>query len=472
MVVCLQIPLLEMTSAWAIARATCHAPSGAAASRRAITGAKAVAVHQGAASALIRLLQLALGRYMAYASGQVVLPHSSALSMTDADASEFTRDMANMDGVLDTLFFACAALLNLSTIKVNQLVLARLGLATLLGAAGVLAATALREQQLADPRQAAASDMLAATITNVAKHPQNRTRLYKAELRGSVALQQELLGQAEGPHAPMPPVPPIPKGEAWRPRTYVRAGRTDAGALIATDVIQRIRPKALFPPLTKPPPAPAVLPEGGQGPTEQSTAKVTAMPSGDLTVTRLFHAWVDDTFQGVKEVADVGETHAKQFRMVDPNTGAWRNEREGLPTLIAALRRPVAHLWDDCLTACAAHGKARWAPAISEYRQAAPFAPGSAAPLNTVMGAVKAQLLYVDAPRSCQHDLNNAAQQLHATGRVDLGLPLEHTRPSTSQRSGGRLPLAVLTPAVQGETILPLPEQTKSVCQRPACVVM
>jgi hypothetical protein len=46
-------------------------------------------------------------------------------------------------------------------------------------------------------------DMLAATIQNLASHPSNRTRLYKAELLGATALERALEGM-EGPPSPEP----------------------------------------------------------------------------------------------------------------------------------------------------------------------------------------------------------------------------------------------------------------------------
>jgi hypothetical protein len=457
-----------MTSAWAIARITYHAPSGAASARGAVTDAKAVAVHQGAGSALVRLLQLALGRHEAYESGKS-LPSRASISATDADASEYARDMSNMDGVLDTLLYTCAALLNLSTLKVNQLVLARLGVATLLGAAGVLANAARSERCPVDERLLSA-DMLAATITNVASHPQNRTRLYKAELRGSLALQRELIGQADGPSAPLPPLPTPPTGEPWRQRTYVRSGRAEAAAVIASDVPQRCRPKAVFPAIAKLASERGATSNEARGLLDATEEKagsmapeVQAEASADVTVTGLFHAWIDDTFQELVEEAETGIAPTKQFRMVDPETGAWQNEREGFPLLAAALRRPAAHLWEECANARAVRGAARWAPAISEYRQAVPLAPGTKLTASSVMGPDTARLLCVNVPRAFQSNLIAAAGQLRSAGRIQAALPLQHTRPSTSDRIAGRTPLTVVTPAVKGDAVLPFPELSNKV---------
>lgn len=59
-------------------------------------------------------------------------------------------------------------------------------------------------------------------------------------------------------------------------------------------------------------------------------------------------------------------------QLFDPQTGEWlQPEPEATPGLQQLLCRPLKHLWQDSPESRARDGNARWAPAVSEYRQAA-----------------------------------------------------------------------------------------------------
>jgi hypothetical protein len=499
----LQVPLLEMMGARSLARVLCAAPGGTKDPARFVRDAKAVATHQGAASALLHLLQIAVGRYTTLRSGQK-LPATPfpLLAYLEDNPSSFTRDMANMDGVLETLYYTCAAILNLSTLRVAQLVLARRGLATLLGAQSLFSMPAPG----ASAQERRVGELLVGVVQNLAQHPQNRTAFYKAELRGTVALQRELLerggilrssspsrkhgGGAGGKPQPVStvverggvaggaprsvsplreqPLPPLPppraKDDTWRPSVRVKSGPVELGRSLETALAAQLRPKAMFPAVAARPAGEAAAAavhhvnetkgaaeaERGDSAAEEDA---TTVRIEEPSVVALFTGWMDSTFQGGGEAETVAAAPVKHFRMVHPETGEWRNEREGYPLLLRALRRPIGAMWADSPAARRVGGAKRWSPSISEYRQAAEDGRGPPMP------AMAARLMRTNAPSVAEAPLDDAARQLAAGGVVEERLALLRLRPSTAERSGGRVPLTVLKPGVAPDgSVAPLPE--------------
>eukprot|EP00892_Ulva_mutabilis_P009697 jgi/Ulvmu1/709/UM010_0081.1 len=487
-----KVPLLEMTGARNLARTLFAAPRGALNPMAALSDAKAVAAHQGAVSALVKLLQVGCGRYAQLCAGEGLptrpFPFASLL---DDDPAEFTRDMANADGVLDTLHYTAAALLNLSTTKLNQLALAKRGMRTLLGARTLLAAVARGALAAAErrtgaqlEREQAVVDMLTAAISNIAAHVQNRSRLYRMELSGALALQQELLGVPTSLRAAAAAVggvpkgaagaagallPPLPRSRSEEPqgvRHRARGGYDSDGRSIDTTLPMRMLPKAVFAPVLRRERPHARFALGTHGGPSKTTATGgdggDAAAAGDpgprssheveeeMHATKLFQVWADLTFQGLQEEESSHDSlHTKSYKMVDPETGEWRNERAGFPLLAASLRRPMAALWDQTPESLAQRGRARWMPRVSEYRQAA----AGSAPAT----GVAARLLCTDAPMGAAEVLSAAARELAREGQVGPSVRAQHVRPSTAERRSGQLPLAVLRPDTRGADVTALP---------------
>lgn len=99
------------------------------------------------------------------------------------------------------------------------------------------------------------AEILCAILQNVSINPNNRTRLYKAELCGALALQQELLGMKpyEGTggeddgtmdtHALLPPVTMRAHRQAmWEPKSEIASGDVDLNASLDATALQTVRP--------------------------------------------------------------------------------------------------------------------------------------------------------------------------------------------------------------------------------------
>lgn len=460
-----------------MARTLYAAPRGSEKPAKALADAKAVAAHQGAITALIRLLQCACGRYALLSAGEKLAPFSFPFSRyLEDDPAEFTRDMCNVEGVLETLYYTAAALLNLSTSPLNQVAIAKRGLRTLFGAQAFMSAAARGKI----PVQAGTSfhsvkvdiaNILAATLMNVSTHTQNRSRLYRMELTGAVALQQQLLGEIQGTEftgkaagslasavaaqSLLPPLPRTKADGAPNPRHMIKGGMDDQAACMESILAKRVRPKAVFSPIlrrdesTSSPAIPQAMQLRGVSAAhtlgvamDMSEIRAGTVDSGlsdeDAAASKLFKMWAEVTFPQLQEEdAKAASLATAQFRMVDPETGDWVNERSGYPLLASALRRPVAALLEDTPEALAARGRARWAPPVSEYRQ-------TISQSSMASGGLPARMLQTDAPAKASDALKMAATALVTEGEVRRDVPVMHVRPSTAERKGGRVPLTVL----------------------------
>ncbi|GIL66635.1 hypothetical protein Vafri_20126 [Volvox africanus] len=232
-----QVPLMEYRGCHGLARMTYTAPYGCPESKAFLREAKAVATGLGAVEALVALMKRLNRRYqdlgpagvlpgtfqsVSSANGVVgsgpspLSPMPAAASGSAAatrpyspgeeNPSIFERDMQNLEAVQDIYFVSMAALLNMSVLRANQVPIAKRGLLVLLGTNTVFynRVVALRAQLNATrpgaQNAAAGADALAreeqllylcsAILQNISQHPHNRTRLYKAELKGSVALDK------------------------------------------------------------------------------------------------------------------------------------------------------------------------------------------------------------------------------------------------------------------------------------------
>ncbi|KAF8071180.1 hypothetical protein HT031_001262 [Scenedesmus sp. PABB004] len=217
-------PLLQLSAARGVAR-LCFAGSLGAPSASALLGeVKATAAAVGALGAMVDLLREGATKFMVLEDGGALPPPPVLTHLVDRDCRIYERDVNDREGaqhsthsmrgrprggraesgegarsVLELLTAALAALLNLSTWRANQPLLARRGLTVLLRANTSLY-QAITARAAPAPGEVRLLDMLAATIQNLASHPDNRTPMYRAELSGSTALDRVL----EGPASPEP----------------------------------------------------------------------------------------------------------------------------------------------------------------------------------------------------------------------------------------------------------------------------
>ena len=387
--------------------------------------------------------------------------------------------MCNVEGVLETLYYTAAALLNLSTSPLNQVAIAKRGLRTLFGAQAFMSAAARGNMPVQvgsnlHKVQVDISNILSATLMNISTHTQNRSRLYRMELSGAVALQRYLLGSIPGSQstgklagslagavATQSMLPPLPRTKADgppNPRHMIKGGMDDQSSCIESIFAKRVRPKAVFSPIFRCDESTSLNSSGVSPqamPNRSSTAahafgvavdtpemRATTVDSGtsdeDAAASKLFKMWVEVTFPQLQEEdAKAASIATAQFRMVNPETGDWLNERSGYPLLSSALRRPVAALLEDTPEALAARGRARWAPPVSEYREAT-------SQYSMASGGLPARMLQTDAPVKAAGALQKAATALATEGEVSRDVPVLHVRPSTADRKGGRVPLTVL----------------------------
>jgi hypothetical protein len=182
--------------------------------------------------------------------------------------------------VLELLLATLSALLNLTTLAANQPRLARCGLATLLCANTSLHAaimdlvgrapgrhgswrrltrmdqllccpvsiepirgppTPLAGQASSSPGELRALDLLAAILQNLAAHPDNRTRLYRAELSGTAALERAL----EMPSSPEPSegrLATAGRGAAFRSLLLARTGHSAASTAARAEPCPTLAP--------------------------------------------------------------------------------------------------------------------------------------------------------------------------------------------------------------------------------------
>ncbi|KAK9861581.1 hypothetical protein WJX84_001329 [Apatococcus fuscideae] len=177
-------PLLEFRGAQALARLTSKAPFFCPTPRSTLASSKRHLARQGAIPALLSVLQRCNKRYALHDAGKL-MPMNRLGTPTDKDKpTDYERDMANHDAVLETYNAALSALLNLSTMRSNQNHMAKHGLAVLLGTAYHFTGRTSK-----GPAESTVLDLTTGILQNLSLHPANRTRLYKAELAGALEME-------------------------------------------------------------------------------------------------------------------------------------------------------------------------------------------------------------------------------------------------------------------------------------------
>ncbi|KAG1678758.1 hypothetical protein FOA52_012798 [Chlamydomonas sp. UWO 241] len=187
-----RLPMLEYRGSHGLARICFQAPYGCPDERNYTKEAKAVVAVLGGVDALVMLLKRVNRRYQDIVMGKRGLKSGSGAE-AEGDVAFFEKDMFTLEAQQDIYFNTFAALLNVSVLKSVQPLMAKKGLAVLLGTntmlfghlnggpAFTVTATESTEKLL---------HLCSSIIQNVSLHPQNRTRIYKAELKGGVALDR------------------------------------------------------------------------------------------------------------------------------------------------------------------------------------------------------------------------------------------------------------------------------------------
>eukprot|EP00798_Chlamydomonas_sp_ICE-L_P025213 gene25213-10858_t len=190
-----RIPILEYRGCHAVARMCFAAPYRSSNSKNFVRDAKAVSAVLGAVDAIIGLIKRVNKRYEDVLSGQIARLKQiakDAVPEGEEDPSQYEKDMTSAEATQDVYFVLFAALLNISVLRSVQPMVARKGLMVLLGTNTYLynrvLAAAERGQDVGGEEKLL--HLCSSIIQNISLHPQNRTRLYKAELKGSTALEK------------------------------------------------------------------------------------------------------------------------------------------------------------------------------------------------------------------------------------------------------------------------------------------
>jgi len=299
-----RIPLLEYRGCHGIARLCFAAPYGATpeGGREYLREAKAAAAILGGVDAMIALIRRINKRYQDLLSGRrpgmrrlsSVFSHKSfhahMQSMTHEDpddSSAYERDMTTLEAQQDLYFMVFSALLNISVLKSAQPMVAKKGLLVLLGTSTLLYNRVATSGMPCESEEKLLH-VISGITQNLALHPGNRTRLYKAELHGSLALDKLIEQAMEGEDAStaagtkstvsstLPPISPpaatfrnrtgAPGSAASQPAplwktnnvgptaSTVRSSLPNSTLNVSLDTAlhaQQIRPKVVFPPIVE-----------------------------------------------------------------------------------------------------------------------------------------------------------------------------------------------------------------------------
>ncbi|WIA12059.1 hypothetical protein OEZ85_012136 [Tetradesmus obliquus] len=226
------------------------------------------------------------------------------------------------------------------------------------------------------------------------------------------------------------------------------------GGSMPDDVVQCLsgnrgcRPSALCPPHGGNGTAHGMRSAGARSAKSRAATSVAGMPGSPIAAPdsrEQFMIWMDSTFTDVSGDGSAMRAQSPQAaaervsfrRQLWDENGEWlQPEPETSQALQRLLCRPLKHLWQDTPEARLRSGNARWAPAVSEYRQADLQYPLQHA----------AECMLTTAPPAEAADLLEATAQLTTMGRCDTGT-MSLQRPSTRERQQGRIAMTVLEPA-------------------------
>ncbi|KAL0031473.1 hypothetical protein WJX77_002181 [Trebouxia sp. C0004] len=185
-------PLLELRGARGLGRVAFKAPFYCPNANKTLLETKAEIAQAGGIPALIGLVQRCKGRYEFLRQGAALAGRTRRRTFEGAEQPlEYEKDMRNRPAVLESLTCTLAAILNLSVLKANQVGIAKHGLQTLLST-NYYFTDVLSDGLLDKEAEQKLVWLCGGILSNIALHPNNRTRFYRAELKGTAAWEQEL----------------------------------------------------------------------------------------------------------------------------------------------------------------------------------------------------------------------------------------------------------------------------------------
>eukprot|EP00873_Tetraselmis_striata_P034657 jgi/Tetstr1/454921/TSEL_041784.t1 len=479
-------PLLEMRAARYLGRMTYCVPYLQPRPKAAMVATKESIAALDGITHLVKLLIRCQKRYTICLASERKGDDVNFRPTVGADKEEhpalYERDINNMVSVLENYYYTLCALLNLSTLKDNQTIIARKGLRVLLGIISYFS----RQSEIftrSDAIEKKLYLLASSIIQNLSLHPKNRTVFYKAELTGSAALEREL--EVEGGEELVLPRIKMTRSMPEMPASKLIDQRMHKSLL---EPINTVRPKMAFPIIS---PGGSLMPSagstgeaglghttsqhphggeagegadgaddnGGDGDSHAPLSQPAASYQLDAFGAHMevegegrerFLRWVEEE----EELALYGkppdvstlpgfarpkEYSAAPRRRVFDEEGNWITVPKSMKGLPQLLRRPMSHLWEETPDHNMRNGKQRWQPTISEFRQ--PKAP-------VPMGEVAGRLLTTHRPNAAADHLLRAAVDISKTGHLQLAAETQLTidRPTTAMREGGRMALTRLLP--------------------------
>ncbi|KAK9816567.1 hypothetical protein WJX72_002063 [[Myrmecia] bisecta] len=501
-----RIPLLELRGAQGIGRVTYKAPYFCPSVKQAQQACKASIGKLGGISALVGLLSRNNKRYQLLRSGVSLSPprrsRTTAEGAVEDRPTDYERNMNNKQAILEIHYCTLASLLNLSIWRPNQVAIAQMGLVTLLATNYYF--TGLLSGGEAGELEQRVVWLCGGILQNLALHPENRTRMYKAELRGSALTRMykaELRGSAlldqelelgsdhldgqdsllEPDPSQAPVLPSLAKSKSCfmgpdSPRSQGLADRTawgsaplvlgPSGVPVNASITVRPKAKVAFPgsksagqlsPRKVGFAASAVVTEANmKGETyatspvamspmhESQSPKSPSSPTGKGARGR-FMRWLgasvaDDELHS--SVANYQRTESSKTRSqkAGPAEEYVEEDRSRMKYLHHLLRRPLCHLWSED------------APELKARCGAARWQPriSEYRQLHTsqlpMKNSLAKKLLHTAPPADSGSKLLTAAAELATTGHWshDLATSVNAKRPDTNQRQGGRMAMTVL----------------------------
>ncbi|KAK9825957.1 hypothetical protein WJX74_001162 [Apatococcus lobatus] len=450
-------PLLELRGAQGLARLTSKAPFFCPTPRTSLASCKRHLASQGAIPALLNVLQRCNRRYVLYDTGKLVSGNRLGPPSDKDQPTDYERNMATHEAILDTYTATLSALLNLSTMRSNQNHMAKHGLGVLLGTAYFFTGRAA-----AGTPESSVLSLVTGILQNLSLHPANRTRLYKAELAG--ARDMETGVEQEAKWVEMSFADP----DGVQRQASVQASAV--AALTGHPVPASERPSKVAPGMAVDPTPmgstrTSISPEvssrqTGRGAHRRSQGSMRRSQGSVETSTYRSSVTMDDERRSVS-TWPAGSPEAMLASLFQPISSTERetqakgkveelqqmqDERFTSAHLHNLLQRPLSHLWAmDNPDFLAKHGKACWQPPVWQYEQ---LEPGAQLPREAW------RLLRHKAPPRVVNSLTSSVQAFSTAGS-----PGEHAgiRPGTAVLDDGRMALTLLhTPGGLGAPQRPL----------------
>ena len=393
-----EVPVLESRSALGLARMCCKPPIGSKNPKADVKESKKTIASLGAIESLITVMSRAFQLVL----GEVEMPKEKPIEGIEP----IIVNPAQM------LFSATVALQNLSVLASNQKEIASRSLMKLLRIQSFLC----EKPQLSE-LEIDIVDIISSVLQNLSLHPDNRTKFYKAELRGSVAKQ---LAHGDG-------------SQKSRKNRQQHSEEFQGHSEL----------KVLYPRVGQ-----VAKKEAGQ---EAESLGAKARISENLDERRAggkpgqkseFISWMQKTFQTGEE-QQAQEPVAEKEHVPASGDGDEESMRQNLSRLYLTLRKPQRDMWQVPDRYKKFIGKARWAPPIKEYRE--------------VKGSIKmpniaSRLLETGKPTSAADALRQIKREAKENGELNFNETVTDAAPPLEQTLSGKIPVAMLQADTRGST--------------------